>query len=368
MCRFRCTQIPGLVLRLMSGSARVTLPFAVAVALAVGVASGWWLGGGEQRDAAADEETWLFSHTADSGEIRQRSDGSLELALRSFDENVTAFTDRPFRDAKIESVEWLVSSWNELFAESPPNAVLVEHDPDGAARSVVVELSSPQVSGGELTYAITVLESVPEGRLSRVAGMSYENPVRAFGAVSLFIDDVTLSCAEGGECRVGDIGPGGGVVRFVQPNWRGPFASPGSDCFNTCWYLEVALRDQSQEARWCSADFLQTFLGVTSTGIGDGMANTIAADATCTSGAIQIAADYSNNGKTDWHLPSRDELMAVSPGYCGSWLPPPNFSCETYWSSSEESNYNAWFVNFGAKNSYPDDKPRPLYVRLVRAF
>jgi len=185
---------------LMSSSVRSSTAFGVTLALAFGVAAGWLLGGGEQGDINASQESWLFSHTADAGEIRERADGSLELVLRSFDERVTAFADRPFRDAKIETVEWLVSAWDDLFAESAPNAVLVEHDPDGVAKSVVVELSSPRLSGGELTYAVTVLDAIPEGRLARVAGESHENPVRSFRAVSLFIDDVTLSCVQNDDC------------------------------------------------------------------------------------------------------------------------------------------------------------------------
>jgi hypothetical protein len=343
----------------MSGLARVTMPFAVALASAIGVASGWWLGGGGRSESATDEVSWLFSHTADSGEIRQRSDGSLELVVRGFDEQVTAFTDRPFRDAKILSVGWLVSSWNELFAGSPPNAVLVEHEPDGAARSVVVELSAPQMSGGELTYAITVLLSVPEGRLARVAGVSHENPVRAFEAVSLFIDDVSLSCAQGGECKVGDTGPGGGIVFYVASS---NFASPGSDCGTTCRYLEAPPSDQSGGAPWC--DNSSRFLGATSTGIGGGMGNTSIADATCMSGAIQIAADYSNNGKTDWYLPSLQELdllFDVSNSVGG-------FSAGVYWTSSEGSATSAWFQFFSLGYRILNDKAFTYRVRPVRAF
>ena len=334
------------------------MPFAVALASAIGVASGWWLGGGGRSESATDEVSWLFSHTADSGEIRQRSDGSLELVVRGFDEHVTAFTDRPFRDAKILSVGWLVSSWNELFAGSPPNAVLVEHEPDGAARSVVVELSAPQMSGGELTYAITVLLSVPEGRLARVAGVSHENPVRAFEAVSLFIDDVSLSCAQGGECKVGDTGPGGGIVFYVASS---NFASAGSDCGTTCRYLEAAPSDQGG-APWCDNWYM--FLGATSTGIGGGMGNTIIADATCMSGAIQIAADYSNNGKTDWYLPSLEELNLLfdASNSVGG------LSAVGYWSSSEYSAIDAWVRYFSGGDQTNGSKAATFRVRPVRAF
>jgi len=106
----------------------------------------------------------------------------------------------------------LVSLWDELFVGSPPNGVVVEHDPDGTARSVVVELSSPRLSDGELTYAITVLDALPEGRLSRVAGVLHDSPVRSFRAVSVFIDNVHGPCEQGMACAVpcddcpGDLG------------------------------------------------------------------------------------------------------------------------------------------------------------------
>ena len=301
---------------LMSDSVRSSTAFGVAVALAFGVAAGWLLGGGEQGDIDASQESWLFSHTADAGEIRERADGSLELVLRSFDERVTAFADRPFRDAKIETVEWLVSAWDDLFAESAPNAVLVEHDPDGVAKSVVVELSSPRLSGGELTYAVTVLDAVPEGRLARVAGESHENPVRSFQAVSLFIDDVTLSCAQGGACVVGDTGPGGGVVYFVN---------------NSGKYLEAAPADLAGLYPW--------------------------------NDAVEAARSYQGGGKSDWRLPTKDELNELyeqkqilgvfKPGY--------------YWSSSVSSSTNAWVQTFdiGFQTSYGKSNST-VRVRPVR--
>ncbi|NBO68790.1 MAG: hypothetical protein EBV40_08185, partial [Actinobacteria bacterium] len=112
----------------------------------------------------------------------------------------------------------------------------------------------------------------------------------------------SLSCAQGGACAVGDTGPGGGIVFYVA---GANFTSTGSDCNTTCRYLEAATSDLATGA-WCND--VTTSLNVTATGIGSGMSNTTSADTTCTSGAIQLAADYTNNGKSDWHLPSKDEL------------------------------------------------------------
>ena len=330
----------------MTDSVRGSTAFGVALALAFGVASGWLLGSGEDSEASAGGESWLFSHTADVGEIREAGDGSLELVLRSFDDQVMAFTDRPFREAKIESVEWLVSLWDELFADSPPNGVVVEHDPDGTARSVVVELSSPRLSGDELTYAVTVLDALPEGRLSRVAGVLHDSPVRSFRAVSVFIDDVSLSCAQGGACAVGDTGPGGGKVFSV--------GSSGS-------YLEAAPADLSGQFTWLDA--------------------------------VKQARNYQGGGKADWYLPSKDELnqlyvqsnivggLAVGSLGLGYWS-----SSEVYFDDAanrwtERTNttggndccgfavdsVEAWYQYFGGGTQYRINKDRLNQVRPIRA-
>ena len=46
-----------------------------------------------------------------------------------------------------------------------------------------------------------------------------------------------LTCAEGGTCVVGDIGPGGGIIFYVS---RLNFTSTSSNCNTECKYLEVA--------------------------------------------------------------------------------------------------------------------------------
>lgn len=186
----------------------------------------------------------------------------------------------------------------------------------------------------------------------------------------------SLSCTQGGVCAVGDTGPGGGIVFYVA---GANFTSTGSDCNTTCRYLEAATSDLATGA-WCND--VTTSLNVTATGIGSGMSNTTSADTTCTSGAIQLAADYTNNGKTDWHLPSKDELnelckYARNTGQAaggatrcsgGSDATLRGFATGNYLSSSESAATNAWGQGFTTGGQGGTLKSALVFARAVRAF
>ena len=174
------------------------------------------------------------------------------------------------------------------------------------------------------------------------------------------INTISATCAKGGACKVGDVGPGGGKVFYVATS---AFTSTGSACNTACKYLEAAPSDHSSKVAWCSNT--SSSLGVTAQGIGSGMSNTTTADSTCTSGAIQVAADYTNNSKTDWHLPSKDELAQLY----AERTKVGSFAYDYYWSSSEPYSYASYGQRFGdgAQNLYMKSS---IYgsVRIVRAF
>jgi hypothetical protein len=178
-------------------------------------------------------------------------------------------------------------------------------------------------------------------------------------SISRVSDVVALTCATGGACAIGDTGPGGGKVFYVSAT---NFTSTGSDCGTTCKYLEAAPSDQSSGIAWCSNT--TSALGTTGTAIGTGMANTTTADTTCTTGAIQIAADYTNNSKADWHLPSTDELdqLHIQKTTVGG------FSTAIYWSSSEFNDTVLWAQGFRDGTLYNRSKTETDAVRPVRAF
>ena len=206
-----------------------------------------------------------------------------------------------------------------------------------------------------------------------------------------------LTCATGGSCIVGDTGPGGGKVFYVRAD-GGTFTSTGSDCGTACKYLEAAPTDQSAGIVWATTDaFCYNAIGTTANnncqtlsiysgnttaqatsrtaanGIGKGMANTNQIYARVSNGggastsayAAGIAWAYDYKGKTDWHLPSRDEWsqLYIQRATVGGFL------TDDYWSSSESSASAAWFQRLSDGGKYTRAKTYNTHgVRPVRAF
>jgi hypothetical protein len=106
-----------------------------------------------------------------------------------------------------------------------------------------------------------------------------------------------------------------------------------------------------------------------STAVGTGATNTASIVAGCSTRPIaaSVCADLVLNGYSDWYLPSRDELQLMYNrlrtqglgGFANAW----------YWSSSQNSPFNAWVMNFHDGNVYHYNNKNNYYqVRAVRAF
>jgi len=190
---------------------------------------------------------------------------------------------------------------------------------------------------------------------------------------------VDTTCAAGGACVVGDTGPGGGIVFYVAPT---RFTSKGSVCDAACKYLEAApvgwitaatpagqtncgipgTRDPLCE--WSGNT--TTRIGITEVGIGSGYANTSAmiAQSNVAGRAATVARAFQGGGKTDWFLPSKDELnlLYLQRSAIGG------FASGYYWSSSEGDWRNAFVQYFRDGYQTDSNKSDPFYVRPVRAF
>ena len=166
----------------------------------------------------------------------------------------------------------------------------------------------------------------------------------------------TATCAEGGACQIGDVGPGGGKVFYVS---SGGF-SCGATLVDTCHYLEAApdsgtsaWNNSANYYRWSGITNQAVKLGGGWNAIGQGYRNTLAMlaqDSSCSSCAGAAAQAYRGpNNLTDWYLPSKLELAelyrnrSILTSYPDIW----------FWTSSESDEadtqrstfvvYDVWF-------------------------
>jgi hypothetical protein len=102
----------------------------------------------------------------------------------------------------------------------------------------------------------------------------------------------------------------------------------------------------------------------TLTAIGSGFRNTKMMLGTCTFGAANMAASYNGGGKSDWFLPSKDELNQL-------FLQKTVFGAlkmDYHWSSSEGDVSNAWVQHFTDGTQTFNRETAGGYIRPVRAF
>ena len=195
---------------------------------------------------------------------------------------------------------------------------------------------------------------------------------------------------------VGNTGPGGGLIYYVDEagfNCGATFTSTGSPTGGLCHYLEAA-----STAIW--SDPLIGWSGNTTTSvttsdaIGAGYKNTLAmilqSGTAGKSGTASRA--YVAGGKSDWYLPSKNELNQMCKWARGQVWTSNSTVCDNtgtlnsatygasaaglvesvYWSSSEVSASSAWFQYLmggslgGNQNTTP--KSSEMFVRPIRAF
>ena len=154
--------------------------------------------------------------------------------------------------------------------------------------------------------------------------------------------------------RVGDTGPGGGIIFYVDEagfNWYPVSTSIGAMCLTgSCHYLEMAPTDLDDTYAW--------------------------------SDAINAAQIYSTATADDWVLPSKDALNEMCKyafrdtinSICNdngdSWFfnIGSGFWHGVYRSSSEYDDFAAWSQSFGNGDQYTNLKYLTYSVRPVRAF
>jgi hypothetical protein len=177
-------------------------------------------------------------------------------------------------------------------------------------------------------------------------------------------ETTTQPAAERADYNIGDTGPAGGFIFYINPNYE-----------NDGWkYLEAAPTDflgsnNDYLIQWDYRDYQNhPVVRATQTAIGTGMSNTqkIVDIQGLGNYAAKLCDDLILNGYSDWFMPSKDELNLMYENlYLNGF---GGFTYDDYWSSSEHDANFAWFQVFGMGAQYSYYDKYYARVRAVRAF
>jgi hypothetical protein len=215
--------------------------------------------------------------------------------------------------------------------------------------------------------------------------------VRAFGPKSGGINvswngSATLvnpSCSNAATpvCRVGDIGPGGGIV-FYDAGKTESWGRYLEIAPQSCEGVRLPWRPASKTNRvYETSGFAVTRLKTKFIGMGRLNTQEIVAAFGANSYAAKFADDLVCGGKDDWFLPAKDELdiafnRLAQNRVGGNDTPVGGFNKGYYWTSSIYDFKTAWTQYFMDGQQFDREQtldgnktpPTPFRVRAVRAF
>ena len=203
-----------------------------------------------------------------------------------------------------------------------------------------------------------------------------KNKMKQFGIIALVvIIGLSITACEVEEpdpcascLKIGATGEGGGKIFFHN---HSGFTVIGTDSF-TAYYLEAAPVNQGASLDWASMEYIISNNGIMpyfQNEIGTGKENTrLMLTADGASPAALACKNYIGGGKTDWFLPSLDELgelykqrnhFGITTGY--------------FWISRASSLGNVYVYDFsrgdwGLSSCSHYDFTYTVYVRAIRAF
>lgn len=184
--------------------------------------------------------------------------------------------------------------------------------------------------------------------------------------------------------KVGDVGPGGGLIFFVDTlskfdGFTYLEAAP-TDISAAAWASSVAgCFDSSNVATSCLVGSVYSVSQADSSRIdaakiGQGSPNTALIRTRNSSGAsvddtvfaAGLADAYVYGGTTDWYLPSINELAQMHTNLKVRGL--GNFQDTYYWSSTEFGTSSAWYILFGPGYFSNISKSFTFSIRPIRSF
>lgn len=294
------------------------------------------------------------------------------------------------KDFTINAYDSSTSTALPLFNTSSKNAVVYNN---AGTFELGIGSTGLSLSSGSGTFTVTF--SSPVAAASNVAKITLQS-----GAHS------PIPCIDGGDCVLGEVGPGGGNIMFVYAsgfNCGPAYTSTGSPTGGLCHYIEAAPKTwaggvQDVQKGWLNTPDANTAADVpgipnettadlTINGMGLGYKYSLALVSVLnnTTTAAGAARAYTGGSKSDWYLPSIAELNMMERWEKGLdttvFTQPSGFLAhnvgnakgfvdDQYWSSSEYSALLAWTTHMGYSTVDPRNKTvnHLFYVRPVRAF
>jgi hypothetical protein len=249
----------------------------------------------------------------------------------------------------------------------------------------------------------------------RVSGMTVESRNGSFTAtfttpvaLSSSVSKITIQSGLPFVYQVGDRGPGGGFIYYVNDagfNCGPTYTSTGSPMGGKCKYLEVAPSgwnggsdpaktwgNFNQRISSISDDAIDPYNNILGVGIGYkhslAIISLYGASSTYAAGAARA---YAGGSRSDWYLPTTAELnllcqwvrgipsdvtTACTGGSVNSSIygaSSAGFADVFYWSSSQRESYGAWAHNFfvapvSVQQQLGHDRTLGYRVRPIRAF
>jgi hypothetical protein len=263
---------------------------------------------------------------------------------------------------------------------------------------------------GQMTYASwTIIPSATNDTFSFTGATFSINNKYANTLLTPFQADglTNVAVKMSGGYKVGDTGPGGGVIFYASTtgfNCGPSYTTTGSPYSGKCYYLEAA--PTTGASPWTDATYAwsgdtTTVVSnasapetATATAIGWGYRNTLAMvlqDATASKAGTISRAYRGPNNLSDWYLPSFDELNQMckwakgqawtsdatvcnSSGTINTGSGAAGFGSYDYWSSSDRgTGYGVyaryqWFPSGFQGWTAKSMAGQNLYVRPIRAF
>ena len=263
--------------------------------------------------------------------------------------------------SQAEASTFTITGDSTLYAQWTGNTLTVTIDVQGGTEIG----SASTTSGGSMSDPGTPTRAGYEFDgwfVARTGGSAISFPY-AHGGTANF--DLYAQWVETADYIVGDPGPGGGTIFYV--NMRRPAGSQYFEAACAGWQHNCVSGYADPQAVWGCMSY--QIPGAEGTAIGTGEQNTLDILAGCLTEdiAARLADAYTVTVNSvvyeDWFLPSKDELLAM---YA---IRTEGFSPYSYLSSSETVHTTSWAVAFpsGSSNIYYPKRDL-ANVRPVRSF